>query len=618
MGRWIKHPIDIALLCLGVVAAVALLVPTIVVVFLISIIGIPLAFIFMAAPVVFLVLAMARLVQKLLGGGVVFFFVGIFVALGVLAIFPWWQNAWLEQKANAFVADDHDDLAKPFTAGVLAIRNGNFHYGTQGWSSCDDFCLRALLNRQAKAIIVTEVKNIDEPINLAGKALLYRMDRLPSCPAVMLRQGLASISVPGEKRFPAFKDATELMRLEIAKGNCLIEREARLSEADAIISVGRIAQGQSEFSAGLELDADTVTADRKQVHIMQGGGFKEVYRWTGVCTQKLAPILAPTVVPGFGLEMGAGFFRIPSCKNISEKFYSGIDLGAFLVDGLGMDLQLHPVDVEVETRGIIHAALGRPGPIDAVTQGVIDDFFEGLRDKRAIPDMDVDVILKALADPRVAIPQGLWATIRNGKDLPESYFKEMADILFGRLRAFSIFANGKFDYGQAERLNSLDTALELLPAHAILAHRSDLEWLAHQEYLRVLANRTLRQLHYFGGDAVPTLLFLMDDGKRFDEANKESLFRDGRGWQNPYFAGLGGLCLMGQAGSSATQPLFERLDANAGTKYGSSLPLVIRTLTSLGASPDDIWSHVQAGDKTYTRESFDREVARAVRKRECS
>ena len=533
-----KWSINALLFVLGLAAAVALVSPGLIVLLFISIIGFPIAIFLMAAPTLFLVLFLARLFQKSLGGGRSKFFIGIGAALGFLAIGPWWVNAGLEKKADALILEDRDTLPLRFTANALAIRSTGYRHGSKDKVMCDDLCLRMLLNQQANAIIIAHSIEASAPIDFSEKALSYKLEKRPHCPEIKLEAGNGNITIDGEKYKSGAKNATELMRFEIAKGNCLIEQTAQLADADVVVSIGSIAQGKDAFAAGLDLAADTVRADRIQVYVKQAHQFEEAYRWTGVQTAKLFPILIPTVISGYGLKMRTGFLRLMDHKNIDSKFYHGPDRGAFFTKKLGLDLALRPDNAEMETRNLVIAALDSTGQIDPSHLNLIEDYFQGLQEVKVIGNEDAALVIRALADKRVLIPRSLWAVVRNAKGQPAKYFAQLANIFFARLHEADFFPDGKFDHDWAERLGRLGIAIEMLPEHAILAHRDDLEWLARQDFLRVPAYRALKQLSVFGSDAAPTLLFLIDAGKRFDEEFKESAFLGRNGWQHPYLAGL--------------------------------------------------------------------------------
>ena len=364
----------------------------------------------------------------------------------------WPLEAGLEKKADALV---FATLPHRFTANALAIRSTGYRHGSKDKVMWDDLCLRMLLNQQANAIIIAHSIEASAPIDFSEKALSYKLGKRPHCPEIKLEAGNGNITIDGEKYKSGAKNATELMRFEIAKGNCLIEQTAQLADADVVVSIGSIAQGKDAFAAGLDLAADTVRADRIQVYVEQAQQFEEAYRWTGVQTAKLFPILIPTVISGYGLKMRTGFLRLMDHKNIDSKFYHGPDRGAFFTKKLGLDLALRPDNADMETRNLVIAALDSTGQIDPSHLNLIEDYFQGLQEVKVIGNEDAALVVRALADKRVLIPRSLWAVVRNAKGQPAKYFVQLADIFFARLHEADLFPDGKFDHDWAERLGPL-------------------------------------------------------------------------------------------------------------------------------------------------------------------
>jgi hypothetical protein len=588
------------LIALAVVAGVTLVLPWLVVVAMISIIGIPLALIMCATPTLFLVSLVARMVQIRLGGGWLAFAGGAIIALALLAIPPLLINAKLESRAQALVAGDHNDLVQAPKPRVLAIRLARGTFAGKDRVQCDDACLSALLNGQVERMLVAYRQDLIAPLDLDTPVLSYRMETRPACPNLQV----------GDERA-----AGNLMRLETAKGHCLIEEKVPLSLADVVVSAGQVADGSDAYGAGLDMTADTVRASRIAVHVRREGAFDEVYRRTSVVTEKLFPILAPTVVPGYGLDIAPGFFRIAERRNMPDA-YSSLepDWHAFVANDLGLDLVLKPEDAGRDVRNIIAAVLDGSAALDEPKRAVIDDFFEGLREVRTIDGEDARLITRVLADRRISIPFDASLAVSRAKAQEPAYFVELARLFFARLKEISLFANGKFNYQAADQVRSLANAIAALPDDAIHPYRDEIERLAHERDLRVVAHRALARLSVFGADAVPTLLFLMDDGHRVQaELNRKYPFGDWSDWHEPYRAGMIGLCRIGR-NAAMIQPLLDRLDAGVVKKREA---LTIHTLLARPADREEIWKRVRTGETDEDRRDFDAEVARATRRNEC-
>ena len=604
------------LIFLGISALLALLLPELAIVAAISIIGIPIALFLAMAPGLFIIFFFPHLISKFLGGGWISVGVGLVVTLGVLAIVPYIANMPLEKRAIELVATDHDSLTPPIAVGILGVRstNGLMGFG-RDTTPCDEFCARALLNGQTKQLLFSVDRDTNAVFDLNAKAVSFRMEDRPQCPEVKLADGYGNIRVDGEDRGFTAKRPHELMKLAIAKGHCLIQEEAVIGLADVILSNTRLNNGVNAYRAGLDPFADTVSADRLSVHIRDGGGYRETFRWTGVTIHKLAPLLIPTINSGYGLEADAGFLRFTERKNIADKYYERPDWSRFLTKTLGMDLALRDSSVDADTRLLLETALAQDGSLTASSLSLTEDYFDRFMRARTVSKEDAALALRLLSDRRFEIPRTAWAAVEYAKDVGPDYFEGVARVMFEWLRETTVWDGQKIDHGQTERAKRIGGIIHRLPATALLTHRQDLEWLAREQALRVPAYQALQRLSELGADAAPTLLYLIDDAAQF-RGKKKTMF-DSNTWQHPYLAGIQGLCLMREPVKTLVQPIYERLDAGTIVKFASYWRLVINTLVAHGANPDDMWLHLQSDDKNMTRERFDFEVARAQEKRDC-
>jgi hypothetical protein len=599
------------LILLGVSAAIALMMPSLATVALITIIGIPIGIYLMAAPFLFLLVAGISLVSHFLGGGWAARIAGATVTMALLAAPPYFVNQSLDSRANAFVAEDHDDGIKP-AGRIIAILNDRAGGYGKDTLNCDGFCQRALINGVADQILLV-AQDLNLAIDPAKPAASFRMEKRAFCPPVKLPQGHDPIEIEGEQKNWQGKRIDELMQLEIAKGNCLIAETVPLGMADVVFSVGTIHRGQSTISAGLSLFADTVKADRITMHEKRGSSFVETYRWTGVVVHKLAPFYAPTIEGGAELRAYPVLARTMDKININEKYYDGPDWSGFLVNRMQYDLAKRADQAEEDTRTVLKDALMRPAADSGAPGQVSSDFFEGIQRGRKIEGEDLEIARKLLEDERFPVLIGAPTAVLYAKNAPPDYFDAIGDAMFKRLRAFAALDDGKPYPSWREEASTIGRVIDALPREAILKHRDDLEWLARHERLRVRAYGGLYRLSEFGADGAKTLLWLIDDSQRFKSA------RDGSSddWQHPYLAGLTGLCRSGAAAKDMVQPFYDRLKDGRIVKFGSYWRLNIHTLTGMGANPDDMWQYLQTDDKNNTRARMDREVARAMKKVEC-
>jgi hypothetical protein len=601
---------DIALVVLGVASLICLspIGSVLAIIAAISIIGLPLALLLGAIPSIFLFLFLARLIHLALGAiGLRFWPASAAVALGLLALIPYFENSRLAAEAGALTAGDMTTIGALPAISTLAY----VQYGAGNRENrCGDFCQRALLNGVVNQIVIVAANNPAEmPAgDLVGK--LYRLAPMAGCPAFDLKEG-DSIDIPGEKTVWGDKSPADLLRLKAAQGICLTARAATLDEADGILVAGPIKKGLSPYSAGLSLTADTVSAERLALFIRQDGELVERYRATGVTYYPMLPILMPSYVGGYGLQLAPGFLRGTEYLGDAERFRPSPSLGHFLADTLQFDLALRDADTIQVTQDVIAVALDRPGPIDRANAKVMQDFFETLSRRKDAQRADAELALRVLADRRVPVPRMASAAVRKFARNDPALARKFAAVLFGRL--FEVDPSAKEDDPDylGYPLTYLGNAIADLPDDAILPYRDNLERLARNEQARVRAYRALRRLSVFGADAVPTLVLLIDDSG----AEKD---RTSNNWQHPYLAGVLGLCGLGPAGNAAVPLLYERLEDGRVVRYGAYWKMTINTLISLGADPEEAWTYMESTERNYTRDRFDSAVRRAQRKIDCS
>ncbi len=597
------------LITTGIGAAVTLIAPSVVIAAAITIIGLPLALALMLAPLAFILSFGSWLIGRAIMLGRTGYAIGVGAMLLVLAVPPYIINAKLEGSVASLVAQDLDTLSKPLHAKVIAVRSDKPLRFSRGETACDGFCMRALMNGVAERVLFV-AQDLNEPLNAQMPARSFRLEKRAECPAVELRDGHDEIKETDRQRIFERKYAHELMQLEIAMDNCLIEETVPLGTADVVLSRGAVHRGASVIAAGLDLAADTVNANRLSVHERSANGYRETYRRTGVVTHLLTPLLAPTAEGGSELRAYAVLARTTSRKNL-DPYRSEPDWSAFLTDRLGLDLALRDGASEEVTRQVLAKVIASVGPVNDSAAKLTADFIDGVSRKRKVSAEELPLVRSLLTDTRFSVPRGAWAAVRYASDAGDDYFEAIAASMFLRLASIADTDDGKPYPAWRDEARHIAGVVRELPAATVLKHRADLDWLAKQERLRVWAYPALVRLNEFGADAAPTLLWLMDEAVRLKDAYSDN-------WNNTYVAGLTGLCRMGAAGRAMIEPMYERLNAGVMVKYGSYWDLTIQTLVGMGADPDEMWGHLQTNDRNHTRQRFAREVTRAKKKRECT
>ena len=608
-GSW-----KFSLIFLGISAAITMIATSMISVAMISIIGIPIGIFLMVAPFLFLLVFGTWFLRRWMGEDWMGTGSALVVTLALLAVPPYFANGKLDDVAKAQVARDLDEGTMP-KGKTIAVRYDRYWGKSKGVVNCDGFCQRALINGVAERVMMVE-QDINLALDPAVEADIFRLERRQSCPQVILPKGYDPIKIKDEGHARNAKSAEELMQLAIAKGNCLIAERAALGTADIVLTVGTAKRGQNALGAGLSVYADTVKADRIAMHERQGTAFRETYRKTFVTTFKLAPLFAPTAEGGSELRMYPALARFRETINIDEKYYEKPDLTAFLTGRLGYDLALRQADAEVETRAVLKDAMLRTGDTGPMPAPVADNFFYSLNSKRTIEGDDLIVARQLLEDERFPMSRWSASAIRNAKDAPQGYFDAIAVAMFQRLQGHAANASADAQSGWHEELSAIGGVLGVMPRETILKHKQDLEWLAHQDAVRVPAYGALPRFADFGPDGVDMLLWLIDDAQRYREDN-------GNDWQHPYLAGLMGLCKMGAEGRNAIQPLYDRMNSGVIANWGSYNRLAIHALVRMGADPEKIWLHAQkkgehaAKNPAWERKDFDREVRSAQKREEC-
>lgn len=597
------------LIATGIGAAITTFAPALVTVAAISIVGLPLAIALLFAPLAFCVSLGGWVAHRIFNMGSAGFLLGAALTLAGLAVPAYLINTTLDARVAALVQDDRDAIVTPLHARVIAVRSFKHEWFNKDETRCNGFCMRALMNGVAERVLFIE-QDLNQPLDPAMPAQSFRIEKRTECPAVNLQGGRDDIKENGRQTDYRRKFAHELMQLQIAKGNCLIEETVPLGQADIVLSHGVVHRGLNTMGAGLDPFADTANASRLSMHVREGDGFREVYRATGVVAYRLAPVLTLTAEMGAELRTSTVLARFSKRTNLAS-YESEPDWSAFLTGKLGFDLALRDSQAEDDTRELLARAVDSKGPLDTAAKKLGGDFIDGISRRSKMAAEDYPLARAVLTDQRFALPMSAWAAVRYAKDGDDEYFAAIATGMFERLAAIAREDDGKRYPAWAEDARRIGSVVQQLPARAILPHRAELEWLAKQERLRLRAHDALVSLHLFGADAVPTLLWLMDDAVRLKGDY-------GTDWNNPYVAALTGLCLMGREGESAIRPIYERLAAGTMQKYGAYWGLTIRTLARMGADPEEMWSYLQTSDKNQSRGHFDRQVARALKREDCA
>lgn len=594
----------------GIAAFVTLALPALTVIALISIIGIPLGLAMMATPLLFVVVGLANIVQRLVGrDGPHAVIASLGLAVAALAGVAGYCNALLDRRGDELLSGDVDTLEKPLRADAIGLAGLDHVVWSKGQTRCDELCQRLLLSGAATRVLVPERRSDGHEWDAETPAVAFRLEERAECPVVQ---------IPGRRSRRPVDDAKpdEAMRLAIASGRCLIEEAGTMADAEAVVVTGRAHRGAREAGAGLSLTADTVTVDRAAVHLRENGNFVERYRWTGLTVLRHPPIPIPTLVGGTELHMHPGFVRSKQRRNVREFApEDGVDAIRFARDELGLDVAVP--GAASSRASVIARGLDETGPLRPATRQVIEDLFESFVLTKQIDEPTRLLAFRALADPRVPAPRNTSALARACAGAGDAVHTELAAILFGKLMATDPALREDHPTYLGWPATYLANAIEALPPAAVLAHRRELEAIARDPSRRRRAHRALPQLAAFGSDAVPTMLYLVDEGLALKNADDSKNSRDREEWQTVFRSGLAGLCRLGPDASAALPPLLARLRDGVLPARESSHDLVFQTLARLGADPEDLQPHFARDASGSASASLHRDVERARSNASC-
>ncbi len=607
----------ILLILVGIVAAICLTPfgAGLVIVSLISVVGIPIGFFILAAPTLFLLLLFAGFFF----GGLSLFglpihwsirlLVSLSLSAGVLALPPYFINRDLHERAVPLLAGDMDLTSGPMEFETLAVVVPGRYNGAY---SCDDFCQRALVNEQVGRIIMVQARQPVDGIDWSETGNVFWLEKRDTCPAVDVREGVRTLSLPEKDTGLRGKSVSDVIRLRSATGTCFLTGKALLTEADAVIFSGQIKKGVSQIEAGFNTGADTISASRSSLYIKQGDGFVTAHQSTRVKIEQLRSLLIPTRIFGYQFKNGPGLLRESIYLGASKPKYPDTPFTFLVTKVLGLSLAIDDNSIQSDTRRLIVEALAQSGEVSQSNVDVIKDYLEDTGRAKQFDQDDLALVLRILEDRRLPVLPHTASAVRQIPERNVDIADQFARILFQRLQELG--PRHEDDRARNRQLRSITSAIYVLPTDSIDPYVSQLENLAENEADRIHARSALRRLGDFGTRAVPTLLFLIDDANRY--SNRPVTEE----WQLPYLAGIEGLCRMGALGMQQKQIIPElilRLEDGRIAKFASYWSLAINTLLAHGADPEEIWPYMKTDNVNHTRKKFDWEISRAKKKFDC-
>jgi hypothetical protein len=623
---------------------------------MISLIGLPIAFLVIAIPTLFLLTLAGHLTweawSKLRAGHrrtALAFAIALLAMVDFFVFRAWRVNAWLDRSVASLVEQDVDTMAPSGPVGALALLRtvrGSFENDTL----CDDLCRRLLLTRSAQQVLALTLEAKVNPRDVLGapwpaeeppgslSGTAWRLERRDHCPDAPLKsQRLVKLAEPDRPKGVAFVppvSTEQLMRLAIAGGNCLIGEPASLERADAMLAYGDIHWPASTFSAGYEAWTDTVGAWRLGFWSRREGFLVRTYQRTSVRWQRLPGAFIPWLENGPELRTANGWVRNTAWLNRS-RFEDEPPVAVFMIDRLGLELRpsvttetgeaaTPQASLRSEQAKAVERILASKGAPTQTEIQVITDYLDGIGSpfsQRANEAGSVDArrVLKLLQDQRFPLPSSVVGAVRFAATSEPLLADASASALAGRLAQLPPppLENRARESWNAQ-VGATSSALAQLPGPAVQPHRAVALDLMQDRERRAVARNFLSRLDLFGPGIAPDVFAMMDDAAELRDPKTRELSHLRYSWLDVWRAGAQSLCRLAPQMPEGLADLRSRVHALVLSKANVGDVTVVAAMLRMGATQDDIRATlaVDPGNE-QARRSFDFTMRRAERDDAC-
>jgi len=577
----------------------------------ITVIGFPIAVFYWLSPALLFIIVASFLFKKALPARLQFRgTLSVVAVLIVLAATAAYLNIGIKKHAKAFVADDHNDITLPLTARTIAVRQAYNYSGNQGISACDAFCQHALVTGSADRVLFAWTSPGDGALQKDQNATAFRLERQPVCQPVRYASTPDKFAQASGGFRASDIRAADLLNLRASEGECLVEEEAMLSEADLIVSRELVKSGIKPVAAKFSVFLDTASVGRTSVYVpdRSKGGFKEIYRQTEVTYSPFGWLMIPFPNFGYGFEMSTGWWRSQEKVNIPKSAGQEDTWNWFLTETLGLKLALSPTGARDRIRQKIETAMSAGRAPTAVEWKTFSDALESalLQPSSSLDRSNFDFLTNILANPNLPPPPRLYTLVDYAKSQHPEGIPALAAVFIKRALQGRTWPDS-VGVSEAKSLSILELGISRLPDDALLPYFEEMTRLADNPQARRAAPVALVKLHVFGERAVPTMLGLMQAGLSGGE-----YFSRTDEYQQPYLAGLQGLCHAGSAASSALPQLRTWLDEERVPLHATYGELLMRTMVRMGADRELFWPIYAAQHPNQNRGNFDQIIGSAA------
>lgn len=574
--------------------------PGLAVIAMISIVGIPLALILMAVPAAAALYIAHELIYQMftkrIRPGGTGRLVSVGVALLAALVIAQAVNLQHQLRANALVAEDHDDISRGKIKSLAIV--GGENWRDRDTMRCKALCQRLLLNGSVESVVIADKGPLDADATAtiasfrggggcsSRKISDYDPDREPDG--------------NGAKRLTA----AELTRLKIAGGTCLFEREGRLGAADAAILYEEFPDPRRQTSTNrLDPFSDTLKAARISFHRNVGDTYNEESRLTVVRWGDHPVVVLPA--PEFGAELRSwlGLARWERAINTPAKSYEWKPgVLAFVRDRLGLKTALSNSLAPSRTAILDNVVSGKT---DAAA--VVDDYFTEVIRGGKISRENAERVLAIIEDTDTNIVSSAPGAIASAVRAHPGLAPRFADALFKRF--FATPADAREPIYRSLSVKVIATAISVLPDESLLDRHDNLLRAIIDPDRGFYASPLVGKLALFEPTAEEDFFAVYDASIAIWRRDD----RDER-WRDNFREALAGLC--GLASASAAQSLADRLTAAPETmRYQRSLAM--KAMLAGGLPAANILRLYGVASDEASAERIGDDLKRAIDARRC-
>lgn len=506
------------------------------------------------------------------------------VAIGMVGVTTWVTtnkvNETLNQRAALLMRDDHDLAAPVAPISVLAVVEDQEQ---SKQPICTDLCQRALLNRVVDAIVMIRVESTAQTLNQNWPGTLYRLQEQSSCPSQKDVPEYHDEIAGDLKGYWPSRSAAVALRIEAAKGHCLVSEAARLRDADAVIVEGMIKRETLSYDVNWDVYADNASARRVQFFRRENGRYEERYRSTRVEVQSWLPAMLFASSNPMQLRWQPRWVRKRQVLDV-KPFAQDIDSPlSFARARLGFDLRLDQSRLGRELRAIMDDAAAGTRSFPAQGDRVLEAYLEEIAKRQTIPPADLELSLRLLAEPRV--PLGIWArgVVTGIVGTSPTLATRVASSLFARLSAASRPDTLMTESERHSEITSVAAGIKALPDSALLPHFEALVSLSRNEDVWGPGHEAIVKLSVFGDKAVPALIDVIDRASALGRSPSGKELD----WREPMTGAMQALCWAGPSARTALPLLQQRVQGDMVAGIPMDAELVKNTLSRLSTDVAD-------------------------------